>query len=230
MEDQAAMIASSMESLTLSLRSASHNIANINTVGYKRLHGSFAKVLGEQGGPAIDHSQGALTQTGRPMDLAISGKGFFVIETPEGRLYTRNGTFTLNQNGQLVDTSGRMVAGENGQITIPKSSGALSVNVSTDGQVSAAGRKIGKLKLVEFEDTSVLRPVGASCFRPASSVDPKEATGSTIRQGYLEGSNVSAVKELVRLITITRLYQGNVKSMEARGDGMRELLQVAMGS
>ncbi len=234
MDDLTALIGSSMESLTLSLRATSHNIANINTIGYKRLEGSFAAALeGEMGAekePSLDFSQGAITQTGRSLDLAINGKGFFVIETPDGKLYTRNGTFAINSNGQLVDTSGRTVAGASGQITIPSTVSPAGVNVSTDGQVTAGGQTVGQLELVAFDDTSVLRPVGLSCFQSAGADEPAAATEARIQQGYLEGSNVSAVEELVRLITITRLYQGNVKSMQAQSQGKDKLMQVAMGS
>ncbi|KKL59069.1 hypothetical protein LCGC14_2219070, partial [marine sediment metagenome] len=179
---------------------------------------------------AIDFTQGALIRTGRPLDLALNGKGFFVIETPAGELYTRNGTCAINPDGQLVDTQGRVIAGEDGAIAIPGTASSLDVHVSSDGAISVTGKRIGKLKLVEFEDTSLLMPVGGGCYRPTGPVELKEAAGTTVQQGYREGSNVSAVKELVRLITVSRLYQANVKSVGSHSDRLKHLLQVAMGT
>jgi flagellar basal body rod protein FlgG len=236
MADQIEIIGASMTALAESLRATAHNIANVDTTGYKRLHGLFAQTLGAEMGdpaeaaPALDFTQGGLVRTGRPLDLALTGKGFFVIETPQGELYTRNGTFSLNAAGQMVDTSGRVVAGADGPIMIPTDAGALAVEVTTEGRVRAAGQEVGRLRLVEFEDASVLRPVGASCFGRATPVEPTVAADASVRQGYLEGSNVSAIKELVSLITITRLYEANVKTVESMDEGMRQLLAVAMGS
>ena len=236
MENQIELVGASMSALTGRLRAAAHNIANVNTTGYKRVHASFAGALAAQTGqPAdaaltLDLTQGSLTRTGRPLDLALHGEGFFVIETPQGPLYTRNGTFAVNANRQLVDTSGRTVSGDSGPITLPPGVSPLDVTVSADGAVAAGAQQIGRLKLVAFADPSVLRPVGSSGFKSASPAAPAEAAETTVQQGHLEGSNVSAVEELVNLITITRLYQGNAKSIESKGDGMDYLLDVAMGS
>ena len=236
MADQIEIIGASMSALAESLRASAHNIANINTTGYKRLHGLFAQMLDAEisdsveATPALDFTQGALVRTGRPLDLALTGKGFFVIETPQGELYTRNGAFSLNDAGQMVDTSGRVVAGADGPIMIPTTAGTPDIVVSSEGRVRVAGQDVGRLKLVEFEDASVLRPVGASCFGRATPVEPTDATDTGVRQGFLEGSNVSAIKELVSLITITRLYEANVKSMVTTDDALRQLLEIAMGS
>jgi len=246
MDNGIMLTSSSMEALSEDFRAVAHTLANISTVGYKRLQSAFfnalqsalsgsgepaAGTLGEvEAATSIDFTQGALIPTGRPLDLALQGKGFFVIETPEGQLYTRKGSFYVNPNGQLVDTEGRTVAGQAGPIVIPSTTSPLKVRVAGDGSVSADGRPIGKLRLVEFDNVSVLESVGAACFRLTAPVTPKDALQTTVHQGYQEASNVPAVRELVRLITLTRLYQANVKSVQTLDEQMKYLLQVAMGS
>ena len=97
---------------------------------------------------SLDFSQGNITETGRQLDFGLSGKGFFVIETPNGPLYTRNGIFQTDQNGLLTDSLGRAVAGEGGPITIPGNVGISQVSVSKDGSISADGINIGKFQPV----------------------------------------------------------------------------------
>ena len=245
MEDAIAATASSIEALSQQYRIIAHNLANSTTAGYKRLRSSFAESLDAQIAAAgrlplptseitettsIDFSQGAIKQTGRTLDLAIEGEGFFVVEdaeVPGGLLYTRNGAFSSNSDRMLVDFAGRTVQGRAGPVVLPAGAGLSQIHVATDGQVSAAGQVIGRLKLVRFEDTSVLEPVGGSCFRPEEGTDPLEAQAA-VRQGYQEASNVSAVKELVDLIRVTRLYEANVNSIRIQDERMKDLLEVAM--
>ena len=122
-----------MDALMKEYEVITHNMANVSTVGFKRRSNAFTKALNEENisnesyapgeielETAFDFSQGTMTETGREMDFALLGKGFFVIETPDGPLYTRNGTFSTNQTGQIVDLEGRTVAGESGVISVPK--------------------------------------------------------------------------------------------------------------
>lgn len=240
------LTASSIAALSQDFHAVAHNLANVSTTGYKRLRSRFSNELEVvlrgleeaagtvpaevQGEITIDFSQGSLTHTGRPLDLALEGKGFFVIETPQGPLYTRNGIFHISPNGQVADFQGRIIAGQAGPITIPDTVSPLKIHVAGDGSVSAGGRAIGRLKLVEFDDVSVLESVGGTCFRPTTAVPPKDAVATIIHQGYQEASNVPAVRELVRLITISRLYEANIKSAQTLDDQMKYLLQVAMSS
>ncbi len=230
----------SMDALGRYYRVITHNLANANAVGYKRRVESMRQSLTGQpttdtdgkvvGKTFIDFTQGRLVRTGRALDVALQGKGgFFVIETPEGPLYTRNGVFRLNAQGQLVDSSGRTVAGESGPITIPSNVGPGGVNVSTGGQISANGQSIGKFRIVQFDKPDLLRPVGDNCFRAPTSAGSKPAEKFNVHQGCQEGSNVNIVKELVDLITVTRLYEANAKSISAHDERMKNILQVAMG-
>ena len=165
MAETADQIASSVDALMQEFYSITHNLANVSTVGYKRRCNAFSRILDSQSpqeetyspgvieiNSALDFSQGSVVQTNRPMDFALSGKGFFVIETPQGPLYTRNGTFFKNQTGQIVDTEGRTVAGQAGAITVPNDVAPSQITVSSDGTISAAGNNIGKFRVVNFAD------------------------------------------------------------------------------
>lgn len=217
------------------------NLANVDTPGYKKdvaLVGAFADELavrvesrapwrlartvpiGGLGsgayvrGTGFDPSEGAFIETGAPLDLAIQGGGYFVVETPEGEAYTRNGSFTLNSEGELVTMDGMPVLGESGPIVIPPrpsgAGGRAGVEVRGDGRVTVDGRLVGKLRVVAFDDPSSLTKTGGGLFvaargavaRPLGAPD-----GTLVRQGFLEMSNVSAVKEMVQMIAGMRAYE-----------------------
>ena len=247
MADPIEITASTLEALTEQYRAIAHNLANVSTAGYKRRCTSFVQHLQALAGPgvvssdaasatigtvvgvtSVDFTQGALVSTGRPLDLALNGKGFFVLETPEGPLYTRSGVFRTNQNGQLVDAAGRTVAGEGGPIVIPSSVSMLTVGVSTDGAVSADGTGIGKLRVVEFEDESALIPAGGNAFLAPATETPTPSAGTAVKQRFQEAANVTPVQELVGLIAVTRMYEANLKAIQVQDERMKELLQVAM--
>lgn len=179
----------------------------------------------------LDFSQGGTIQTGGSLDFALHGKGFFVIETPDGPFYTRNGTFTINQNGQIVNSEGFNVAGQAGPITIPATIGLSQVNVSSDGTISAAGTAIGKFRIVDFkDDESKLIPAGSNRFHmPDAAIVPAEAENIVVQQGYQESSNVKMVEELVDMIMVSRLYEANMKAITASKDASSSLMAVAMG-
>ena len=181
----------------------------------------------------MDFTQGALNSTGRPMDMAISGDAFFVIETPDGLLYTRNGRFTTTAEGQIVDFRGNTVAGKGGLVTLPEGTSPAQMHVSDNGGITVNGQQIGALKLVKFQDNSNLVPVGNGCFKLAESAEaaPQEAREGdyTVRQGFTENSNVDTVSELVDLISVTRLYEANLKGITSDDDRYDSILRVAAG-
>jgi flagellar basal-body rod protein FlgF len=145
-------------------------------------------------------------------------------------LYTRNGTFGLNQNGQIVDSMGRIVAGEAGPITIGGDTATSQIHISSDGTVSANGQTFGKFRIVEFgENESKIMPAGGSCYAVPKDVEPVRAQGTTARQGYLESSNVKMVEELVSMIMVSRLYEANMKFVTAEKETSNGLMSVAMG-
>jgi len=237
-------ISSSIDALMREFDIIAHNLANVKTSGYKRQCNAFSKSLEtRQTGnqtyspgvidltSAFDFSQGSIVETGRPLDFALYGKAFFVIETPAGPLYTRNGVFHLNQNGQVVDPMGRVVAGGAGPITIPAGVVPSQLSVTGKGGISFGGTTIGQFRLVEFADNeNKLVPAGDSCYlMPDQDVRPVTAENVVVKQGYQEGSNVKMIDELVDMLMVSRLYEANMKFVTALKEASSSLLSVAMG-
>ena len=244
MSDIISQVSSSVDALTQEFDLITHNLANVSTSGYKRICNAFSKVLdAQQAGQqpyspgsikissALDFSQGGFIETSRSLDFALNGKGFFVIETPEGPLYTRNGAFEINQNGYIVDSQGRTVAGQAGPITIPGKVELSKLNVSNNGNITAGSTTIGSFRLVDFkDDENKLIPAGLNCYKmPDQDITPVTADNATVKQGYQESSNVKIIDELVDMIMVTRLYEANMKFIQARKEASSSIMSVAMG-
>ncbi len=202
---------------TQALELVANNLANLDTSGYRGQQATFHSLLaggqnvmwnpvnaavndfGVLGGSRIDLAPGSLTATGNPLDLAVAGKGFFVVKSAQGMLYTRNGSFHRTPTGQLVTADGDAVLGEQGAINLPNG----AVAVSGDGTVSVDGAIVDTLRIAEFSPNTSLSAAGNAMYAaPDGSALP--AASSSIRQGMLEGSNVSPVEGVVELITIQR--------------------------
>ena len=233
-------VSTSIAALTREFETITHNLANVSTVGYKRKANAFSISLDTEQGYtpgnidpdlAFDFSQGDMVETGRPLDVALFGKGFFVVETPDGPLYTRNGIFSIDKNGQIVDSIGRIVAGEAGPIAIPNNVVPSQIHVSSDGTLSAGGTTIGKFSIVDFGDNeSMLLPVGHSCYGVSDpAIVPLPADRVVVKQKFQEASNVKIIEELVDMIFVTRLYEANVKSITSQQEATASLLSLAMG-
>ena len=236
-------LGTSVNSLTKQYSVIAHNLANINTAGYKRTVNSFSRELmarlsdvQEVSVPegrikidsALDFSQGSLLKTDRSLDAAINGKGFFVVETPDGPLYTRNGMLQVNLQGQLVDQEGRIVSGAEGPIIIPSGVSVQEINIGEDGNINTAGGSLGRLKVVDFkEDEGKLFAVGKNCFGAPNDVQPGAAEEALTRQGYQENSNVERMEEVVGLITVSRLYETNMKLLMRRQENAKAIIGVA---
>ncbi len=236
MADATAQISASLNALTKEFDAIAHNLANVSTAGYKRQCNSFTKTLAAQtSGEAasngtIDFSQGHLIETRRTLDIALYGKGFFVVETPSGPLYTRHGVFRENQNGQLVDSGGRVVAGSNGPLAIPNTTDVSQITVSQDGRISAGGAVVGQFRVVEFgDDEGRLTPAGLCCFRAPEDVEPRDAESVVVRQGCREASNVKMAEELVSMILVSRMYEASMKLVNVKKDTTSSVISVAMG-
>ena len=194
-----------------------NNVANVGTAGYKRDR-VFQKVLNEAGrGTSYnmwevpDFSQGPLRETTDPFNVAITGSGFFVIDNEDGQRYTRNGSFMLNENGELVLESAGPVMGENGPIEVKG-----KMEISIDGNVFVNGTLVDRLKIVDFEDKeNALRKVGHSMYELADDkAEEIEASGYRIDQGFIEESNVNAVEEMVNMLSIMRYFEATQKTMQ----------------
>jgi len=242
-DDLATQVSSSLDALTGEFNIIAHNLANVSTAGYKRRCSNFAEALGrntmetstetgetEQSLMIFDFSQGSLAQTSRTLDFALFGKGFFVIETPEGPLYTRHGIFQINHNGQLVDSEGRVIAGTAGPILVPTDTSSSRIHVTSDGKIGVGDTFFGQFRIVDFPDNEdELVPAGTGCFAGPPDVEPVNADDAIVRQGYQETSNVQLVNELVNMIMVSRLYEANVKVVESKSDATSSLLSVGTG-
>jgi len=204
------------------------NLANVNTTGFKRDR-LFAEEMisaeGEKTDPLqlrssrwTDFASGALNPTAAPFDLALQGEGFFVVSDGQNELYTRNGHFQRNAEGQLVDTLGRTVQGDGGSIAIPQG----RVEVSAGGIVSVDGVVVDRLRVVKFDNPQTLHKAAGSAFAKAPTTTPASPLDSPIvRQGYLETSNVDAVSEMVEMIATARNYEINAKMLTTQDDTLR---------
>ncbi len=204
------------------------NLANANTVGFKKNMVSFKMVLeGEtstlQTDYGIDYSHGSLTYTGNTFNMAIDGDGFFAVETANGIRYTRNGQFQLGYNGEIVTDTGSKVLGQGGPIIIPKGGGEILVDKK--GIIKVNGKEIGRLKVTNFSDLSQLVPTGNSTFAaPDDLVDDTGEKKYNVAQGYLESSNVSVVTEMVDMITNMRTYEASNNVIKTFSDLMERLI------
>ena len=163
---------------------------------------------------ATEHLQGALQTTGNTYDFAISGEGFFVIDTPQGPRYTRDGSFYRAANGQLQNVRGQAVLSAQGRtITIPPD--AVRVNVSSDGRIYAGDEEIAQLGFVQFDGRNAVIKQGDNLYRPQEGARPRQATG-IIEQGMLEMSNTSVVTEMVELINNYRVYEAGSKAVQTQ--------------
>jgi flagellar basal-body rod protein FlgF len=236
-------VSTTIDALTREFNTIAHNLANVSTVGYKRRCNAFSKSLEAQGTgvqayspgnldleSVFDFSQGSTVETGRPLDFALNGKGFFIIETPEGPLYTRNGIFHANPNGQIVDSMGRIVSGEAGPITIPSGIASSQLDVASNGNISAGGIPIGRFRLVDFlENEDKLIPAGDNCYQmPEQNITPVAAANIVVKQGYQEASNVKMIDELVDMLMVSRLYEANMKFVTAQAEATDSIMGVAM--
>lgn len=161
-------------------------------------------------GEATDFSAGAIRQTGRSLDVALAGEGFLAVQTARGERYTRAGTLSLNDAGQLVTPRGELVVGANGPITLPPG----EVSIGEDGQLSVGGQAVDKLKIVRFADPrAALVKEGNSLFAPTGAGAPLEAVGARVVQGAVEGSNVNAVGELAAMMKNGREFDSLQRSV-----------------
>jgi flagellar basal-body rod protein FlgF len=241
--DIGAQVANTLNVLMGEFDIITQNLANVSTTGYKRRCTNFSAALAAQTGDGIDaagtkpivggdidFSQGRMIQTGQPLDVALNGKGFFVIETRDGPLYTRHGIFQVNQNGQVVDAQGRLAAGDGGPLVVPAEVDVSDVQIGTDGRLFARGAQIGQFRIVDFPGkTDQLVPAGLGCYQAPKDLTPAGAETVMVKQGYQEGSNVQMVEELVNMIMVSRIYEANAKLVNTKKDTGTTAIGVAMG-
>ena len=203
---------------TQALDTAAANLANAQTPGYRAEREYFRSVLlgpdalnsqlgrtvnnyGLLGGDRLSMAQGAIQQTGNPLDLAIEGEGFFQVQTPNGIRYTRDGGFHRAQNGQLVTSAGEPVLSTAGQ-PIPVPPGEVSVGV--DGALSVAGGVVATVGVFTFPAGSQLTPEGANRYIAPEGSAPASAMHATVHQGAIEAANQDVIQGSLNLIVMQR--------------------------
>ncbi|HYC12770.1 MAG TPA: flagellar basal-body rod protein FlgF [Stellaceae bacterium] len=212
MDTSSAIALSSQFLLQRQTDAIANNLANLSTTAFKAQHRTFAEYLihnpdgstsssVQETGTARDMAQGPISQTGNPLDIAINGEGFLAVGTPFGPRYTRSGHFQIDATGQLVTSQGSPVLNTTGNpITVPE--GTSDITVSQDGTITTKEGQAGKLQVVSFADNNVLHATANGLYTTTQAAQPVNAPH--IVQGALEGSNVQAVIELTRLMSVER--------------------------
>ena len=210
----------------------SNNLANVNTVGFKKDLAMY-EPLGSEAltdekvqeaiiAPDLEKfaanlpaktvtnfEQGTVAHTGNKLDVALNGEGFFSIEAPDGTQYTRKGNFTINDQNELCTVDGFPVLGEGGRITLE----STNLEIGEDGSIMENGDVVDKLKIVNFEEYSLIKK-GEGHFSPVNeNVQEIEPENMFVQQGYLEQSNVNAVKMMTEMIDTLRGFESYQKAI-----------------
>jgi len=248
--------ASGMDVQQTNLDTISNNLANVNTTGFKKQRAEFQDLLYQTiSAPGSDTTnttetpngiqvglgskliatnrifgQGSLRNTGRPLDMAITGRGFFQVTLPNGDpAYTRDGSFTMDQNGQLVTSSGYLV---DPNITIPQE--ALSISVGTDGTVSVdlggiEPENVGQIQLATFVNPSGLKALGGNVYVASNASgdaqvgNPGDLGFGEIQSNFLEISNVSVAEEMINMIVGQRAFEATSRSVRTADQVLTEI-------
>jgi flagellar basal body rod protein FlgG len=213
------------------------NLAHANVPGFRRsvmVSQTFESALDDarkvqvrreawgvaETGVRTDFGAGTIQYTQAPLDLAIAGDGFFELAGPNGPLYTRNGTFHLNEGGELVSSDGLVLQGNGGSVAIPPEISLDEVLIGRDGTVSARGTQLGQITLVQFADTDGLQQEGTTLFSAQDTA--LQPGGGEIIQGARELSNVSAVEELIAMIAGLRHYEASQRALRSISDAVAQ--------
>jgi flagellar basal-body rod protein FlgF len=219
MDSITAIAASGLRARMESLELLANNVANATTGGYKADREFYSLYVAPEAQdtesiatmpvverPWTDLTQGVVQTTGNPLDVALSGKGFFSVAGPKGTLYTRNGNFRLAPDGKLVTAEGYPVLGmKAANLTLQP---ARPVDIANDGTIQQEGSVIGQLDVVDFPNNGGLVKQGSNYFRVADpAVRPSAPTATSMEQGKLEASNSGSAEAAVRLINVMRQFE-----------------------
>ncbi len=234
--------ATGMNVQTKRLDVISNDLANANTTGYKKdtaVISSFPQVLANRLGDIQNHRtnngpignmslgakidevytnfiQGSLIKTDGLVDVAIQGEGFFAVQTPNGTAYTRDGSFSVNQAGQVVTKEGYYVLSQGGaplQLGEDFLSSTAGITIKENGEIYRGSELLDRLAMVRFEDNKTLQKLDDNLYQAGGAAIPFE--GSVI-QGFLEASNVNPVTAMVDMITVSRAYEANQKVIQTQ--------------
>lgn len=205
-----------------------NNLANAETSGFKGER-VFARLLGDsivQAQAATDLRDGAITVSGGPLDLAIEGDGYFVVDTAAGERLTRGGSMRLDAEGRLADAGGNVMLGNDGPIVIPR--GTAEIEITVAGEVRADGTPVGRLRMEKAGEGARLEHEGGVLFSVNGARARVEDGDRRVRQGALEASNVNTLESMVDMIDIQRAYAAVNSSIKAV-DGMMDTIANQIG-
>lgn len=237
MENGILVALSRQDTLQRQLAVIAHNIANVDTPGFKRSDMLFADtplpaaVPSRRGEPAIfvrdvatiaDRRQGTLVATENALDLAIRGDGYFIVETGNGRRLTRDGHFRLDETGQLVSTEGHAVLGE-GDRPLVFTRADTRITIARDGTISSDLGTIGRVRVVQ-PVAGPAPPLGGTLVDGSAAVE--DVAAPTVEQGMLERSNVEPILELEQMILVHRAYEQTRHFLEREDDRIRKVIDV----
>ncbi|KUK65859.1 MAG: Flagellar basal body rod protein FlgG [Desulfotomaculum sp. 46_80] len=229
----------------------SQDLENINTCGYKKrsliIENNFKDLVNSNTesllkknikdipeinysglAPFIAHdytdfSPAVMKETKVPTDFALNSEGFFVIQTSDNEQYTRNGTFSIDADGYLVNISGNKVLGEDG----PLKTGAQNFLLAKDGAITVNGQSAGKIRVVTFEEPQLLLYEGSGCFsQPSQGAGLKDEENPQISRGFLELANVDLPDDMVNMIEISRTYEANQRVIRTQDDLLGKAIQI----
>ena len=232
-----AIAASGLRARMESLELLANNIANASTGGYKADREFYSLYIAPEAGgsdplstmpviekPWIDLSQGVVHTTGNPLDLALSGKGFFAVEGPQGPLYTRNGSFHLAAGGKLVNSDGYAVLPSGGAALTLED--ARPIEFSSDGTIRQDGKIVGQLAIADFTSTAGLAKQGNNYLRVTDpAVKPAVPSGTSVEQGRLEASNTGSAEAAVRLVSVMRQFEMLQKAVSLGAEMNRRAIE-----
>ncbi len=223
-----------------------NNLANVNTTGFKRddaftnelisastlfRDGTIAPTEGDlKEKTYTDFSQGTLQQTSNPLDVAIDGQGFFAVQTQDGLKLTRDGSFTLSTDGTLVTRNGDPVMGIGGPIRIDdiQQTQASQLVIDRDGVVKAGNKIYGQIRVVMPEALNQISKAGENFYtlREGGTLRAVDPSAVSIRQGFLEGSNVNPIDEMVAMIQLQSNFEAGQKAIQSQDDSLGMANQV----
>ena len=215
-----------------------NNMANMNTTGFKSEQLLFEEYLmpvaRDRDFPALDQqlsytddwatvhdfSPGPVVDTGNPLDVALKGEGFLVVQTPGGERYTKAGSLGVSSEGQLVDPSGYPIMGLNGPVQFQPNE--TDIQIADDGTISSSAGVKGRLRIVEFADPQNVERFGENLW---TGGNPQPAVATTIQQGSIEKSNVSGVAQMSQMLEIQRAYEGIANLLQKHDEQRRSAIQ-----
>lgn len=238
METTTYIALSSQGALRREMNAIAHNMANMNTTGFKAERMMFVDhVQRSRSGDFIadqrlsfvrdvasfrDTTAGPIEQTNNPLDVAIHGDGYFAVQTPDGERYTRNGGFRIDNGGQLVTQEGMPVLSDAGApfFFAPEDT---NITITGDGTVSTENGPLGKLRVVTFANEQELQNAGDGLY--STNQQPIDKLDAQVAQGALEKSNIEAILEMTRMIEVNREYSRAQKLMDSEDERIRKMVR-----